>query len=349
MSEASSPRHGTLLGASPRRVALLAYPDCQALDVSGPWQVFASANDCAGRRLYDLALAARAPGPLRTNGGLAMVADLDWAGLAARGAPDTLLVAGGSGVFAECKAGHHLEGLREMAPRVRRLGAICTGAFLLARAGLLDGRRATTHWRHAEALAQAYPTLRVEPDALYVADRGRYTSAGVTAGIDLALSLVEADHGGALAGRVARELVMFLHRPGGQSQFSEALAHQRRTSGPLRELLDALHADPAGDHRLERMAARMAVTPRHLSRLFRRHLDTSPGAYLTQLRLEGARRELIDSHPAPPLDRLAARWRLGGAEQLRRLFHRRYGVPPSVYHERFGARTFPLEEPTACP
>ncbi|MFG6175713.1 GlxA family transcriptional regulator [Halomonas sp. THAF12] len=323
---------------STRRIALIAYPDCQALDVCGPWQVFASANDCAGHRLYDLALVARAPGPLTTNGGLAMLADLDWAGLAARGAPDTLLVAGGSGVFAECRAGHHLDELREMAPRVRRLGAICTGAFLLAQAGLLDGRRATTHWRHADALTQAHPRVRVEPDALYVNDRGRYTSAGVTAGIDLALSLVAADHGDTLAGQVARELVMFLHRPGGQSQFSEALRHQQRTAGPLRELLDQLHADPAGDHRLESMATRMAVTPRHLSRLFRRHLDTTPGAYLTQLRLEGARRQLLATYPAPPLARLADQWRLGGAEQLRRLFHRRYGVPPSVYHERFGAR-----------
>ncbi|MDR5867588.1 GlxA family transcriptional regulator [Halomonas koreensis] len=332
----------------PRRVAVLAYPHCQALDVCGPWQVFASANECAGRRLYDLELVARAPGALLTNGGLTMLAERDWAGLVARGAPDTLLVAGGSGVFAECRAGHHVDGLRELAPRVRRLGAICTGAFLLARAGLLDGRRATTHWRHVEALARAHPAVRTEPDALYVDDGGRLTSAGVTAGIDLALSLVAADHGDALAGRVARELVMFLHRPGGQSQYSEALRLQRRTTGPLRALLEVLHADPAGDHRLEGMAARLAVTPRHLSRLFRRHLDTTPAAYLTQLRLEGARRELLQTHPAPPLARLAADWRLGGAEQLRRLFHRRYGVPPSVYHERFGPRAPHHEDTPAC-
>ncbi|MGB8713762.1 MAG: DJ-1/PfpI family protein, partial [Onishia taeanensis] len=130
-----------------RRVTLLAYPDCQVLDVCGPWQVFASANACAGKALYSLELLALEPGPLTTNGGLAVVAELDWADLTARGAPDTLLVAGGSGVFAQCQAGQHIDNLREIAPTVRRLGAICTGAFLLARAGLLDGCRATTHWR----------------------------------------------------------------------------------------------------------------------------------------------------------------------------------------------------------
>ncbi|MDL4862657.1 AraC family transcriptional regulator, partial [Halomonas elongata] len=186
-----------------RRVVLLAYPDCQVLDVCGPWQVFASANTLAGQPLYELSLVARSPGTLVTNGGLAMMADLDWQGLEALGAPDTLLIAGGSGVFQQCRQRHHIDGLRELAPDIRRLGAICSGAFLLAEAGLLDDRQATTHWRHCDTLARTYPRLRVIPDALYVEDKGRYTSAGVTAGIDLALSMVEDDHGAALAGRVA--------------------------------------------------------------------------------------------------------------------------------------------------
>ncbi|WP_104202499.1 GlxA family transcriptional regulator [Billgrantia saliphila] len=326
----------------PRTVVFLAYPDCQLLDVSGPWQVFASANDLSGHPLYRLHLAADAPGSLPTNGGLPLQADTAWSALDALGPLDTLLVAGGRGVMAQRNHAELLAMLRQQAERVSRLGSICTGAFLLAAAGLLDGHRATTHWRHCAQFAHEYPEVRVVPDALYVESAGRYTSAGVTAGIDLALSLLEADHGSGLAGQVARELVLFLRRPGGQSQFSEVLASHGRVSGALRRLLDRLHADPAAPHRLEELAESVGVTPRHLSRLFRRQLDTTPGAYLTRLRLEQARLALIDDHRPPPLERLARQWRLGGAEQLRRLFQRHYGISPTLYHQRFG----PCSEPT---
>ncbi|WP_129140044.1 GlxA family transcriptional regulator [Modicisalibacter coralii] len=325
-----------------RPIALLAYPDCQLLDVTGPWQVFATANELSGSPLYRLSLLAESPGLVRTNSGLPLQADRAWHSLLDAPAPDTLLVAGGCGVFAQCDDPALRALLAASLTRVRRLGSVCSGAFLLAAAGLLDGQRATTHWRHVERLAATHPQIQVATDALYVCnppthddEATRYTSAGVTAGIDLALSLLEADHGSALAGRVARELVVFLRRPGGQSQFSEALRSQQRDTGPLRALLDDLHAAPADEHRLETLAARLAVTPRHLSRLFRRHLDTTPGAYLTRLRLEQARRVLIDSPTPPPLERLARDWRLGGAEQLRRLFQRHYGVSPSVYRQRF--------------
>lgn len=323
----------------PRTVVVFAYPDCQLLDVAGPWQVFATANQLAGETLYRLHLLAERAGPITTNGLLRIDADIAWDGVEPLGPIDTFLVAGGSGVFAQRDDAGLLARLRAQAGRVRRLGAVCTGAFLLAAAGLLDGRRATTHWRHAERLATEHPGVRVDADALYIVSGDRYTSAGVTAGIDLALSLVAADHGPALAGRAARELVMFLHRPGGQSQFSEVLAHQARAGGPLRRLVDALHADPGGAHDLESMAGLAAVTPRHLSRLFRRHLQTTPGAYLTRLRLEGARTCLLEGDRPPSLGRLSAQWKLGGAEQFRRLFHRHYGVPPSVYRERFGLGT----------
>lgn len=315
-------------------VALLAYPDCQLLDVSGPWQVFATANELAGTRLYHLYLIADRPGLVVTNGGLALQATHGWRGQSTLPPLDTLLVAGGSGVTNPCNDPDLHVWLRHQANDVRRLGSVCTGAFLLAAAGLLDGHRVTTHWRHAARLASHHPALEVEADALYIECRGRYTSAGVTAGVDLALSLLESDHGAALAGRVARELVLFLHRPGGQSQFSEILKHQQ-DAGPLRRLLDHLHADPGADHRLESMAERMAVSPRHLSRLFRRYLDTTPGTYLTRLRLEQARLTLLESRQPVPLERLATRWRLGGAEQLRRQFQRYYGVSPSVYRQRF--------------
>ncbi|MCE8015864.1 helix-turn-helix domain-containing protein [Halomonas sp. MCCC 1A17488] len=319
-----------------RTVVLLAYPDCQLLDISGPWQVFASANDVSGRPLYRLHLAADAPGSVATNGGLPLQADIAWRELSAVGPVDTLLVAGGRGVLAQQQHTGLLDALGEQSRRVRRLGSICTGAFLLAAAGLLEGRQATTHWRHCAQLASEYPTIQVVPDALYVESAGRFTSAGVTAGIDLALSLLEADHGSDLAGRVARELVLFLRRPGGQSQFSEVLASQHRTRGSLRRLLDRIHADPAAPYRLETLAESIGVTPRHLSRLFRQQLATTPGAYLTRLRLEQARQALVASEQAPPLERLARQWRLGGAEQLRRLFQRHYGVSPTLYYQRFG-------------
>lgn len=319
-----------------RNVVLLAYPDCQLLDVSGPWQVFASANALSGRELYRLYLVAKQPGPVMTNGGLALQAT-HGRDLLVRLLPfDTLLVAGGSGVTRQCDDSALLETLRQVSPRVRRLGSVCTGAFLLAAAGLLEGHRVTTHWRHSAALAQQYPGLQVEADALYIESRDRYTSAGITAGIDLALSMLEADHGLELAGQVARELVMFLRRPGGQSQFSEILDRQQ-DAGPLRRLLDILHADPAADHRLEDMAERIGVSSRHLCRLFRRHLDTTPGAYLTRLRIEQARLMLLDAQQPVPLGRLASRWRLGSAEQLRRQFQRYYGVSPSVYRQRFAS------------
>lgn len=331
-----------------RHVALLAYPDCQLLDVSGPWQVFASANALSPHPLYQLTLVADAVGPVATNGGLAVHATHTYRQLKHLLPLDTLLVAGGSGVMHQRDIAAVKEVLCGVAPEVRRLGSICSGAFLLAAAGLLDGCRVTTHWRHAQQLADEYPALSVEPDALYIENRGRYTSAGITAGIDLSLSLVEADHGAALAGRVARELVVFLHRPGGQSQFSEALRHQQG-AGPLRCLIDQLHADPAADYSLERMADMMAVTPRHLTRLFKRHLQVTPVAYLTQLRLEQARLALLDERGPLSLERLAQRWRLGGAEQLRRQFQRYYGVSPSVYRQRFASSHADSSmEPLSC-
>ncbi|KAA0011238.1 helix-turn-helix domain-containing protein [Billgrantia pellis] len=328
-----------------RTVVILAYPDCQLLDVSGPWQVFASANDLSGSALYRLHLAADAPGSVATNGGLPLLADSTWSELSTLGPLDTLLVAGGRGVALQRQRAELLAALRTQAGQVRRLGSICTGAFLLAAAGLLDGRQATTHWRHCAQLASDYPRIRVVPDALYVESDGHFTSAGVTAGIDLALSLLEADHGSALAGQVARELVLFLRRPGGQSQFSEVLRSQDRAQGALRKLLDRIHADPAAPHRVETLADSLGVTPRHLSRLFRHHLDTTPGAYLTRLRLEQARLALIASRQPPPLERLARQWRLGGAEQLRRLFQRHYGISPTLYYQRFGPRSEPMPSP----
>ncbi|WIX31779.1 GlxA family transcriptional regulator [Salinicola sp. JS01] len=308
---------------------LFVYPDCQLLDASGPWQVFASANEAAGEPRYRLRLLATEPGPVVTNGGMTLVATH---ALDTTPAGDTLLIAGGHGVHRLSRA--TLDMLAARAARTPRVGSICTGAFALARAGLLDGRQATTHWRHAARLAAEFPAIQVRAEALYLCSGGIYTSAGITAGIDLALALVAADQGEALAGQVARELVMFLHRPGDQAQFSEGLRCQLDSQGRLRQVVDAVIGDPLAAWDTETLAARMAVTPRHFQRLFRRQLGMTPGDFLTRLRLEEARRLLAES--AAPLPRIAEHCRLGGSEQLRRLFQRHYGLPPSLYRARFG-------------
>ncbi|MFC0336872.1 transcriptional regulator, AraC family with amidase-like domain [Kushneria avicenniae] len=309
---------------------LFIYPGCQLLDASGPWQVFATANELTGKPLYQLRLLTEAAGLVTTNGGMALQATH---ALTTTPPGDTLLVAGGSGVHALEK--DIIDVLAQRARRTPRVGSICTGAFALARAGLLDGRRATTHWRHAEALAHQFPKVQVDADALYLESDGVYTSAGITAGIDLALSLLAEDHGLALAAEVARELVMFLHRPGNQAQFSEGLKAQVSSTQRLRHLVDRVTAEPLDDWSSETMAEALAVTPRHLARLFRQELSMTPGDFLTRLRLETARRLLLESDTSPAL--IAEHCRLGGGEQLRRLFQRRFGLPPSLYRARFGS------------
>lgn len=303
------------------------YPNCQLLDASGPWQVFASANSLLGRAHYALRLNAVVPGEIRTNGGMVLVATHP---LATTPSGDTLLVAGGHGV-------HELgdDAITALTARVNstlRVGSICTGAFALARTGLLDGRCVTTHWRQAERLAREFPRVDVAADALYRESRGIYTSAGVTAGMDLAL--IAKDHDHQLAGQVARELVMFLHRPGDQAQFSEGLRCQLDSHGRLRGLIDRMLSEPLADWNSARLAETIAVTPRHFQRLFRQQLSMTPVEFLTRLRLESARQLLIESDAS--LTQIAEHCRLGGAEQLRRQFQRRYGLPPGVYRARFG-------------
>ena len=312
-------------------IDLFAYTDCQLLDVSGPWQVFASANDEAAAPLYRLRLLAATAGPIRTNSGMSLIATH---ALAETTPGDTLLIAGGHGVHA--LGDTIVQALGERARSTPRVGSVCTGAFALARAGLLEGRRATTHWRQAQRLAAEFPGIRVSAEALYLESGGIHTSAGVTAGIDLALALVARDHGDALPGRVARELVMFLHRPGDQAQFSEGLRCQLASQGRLRRLIDEVLTNPLQAWDSETLAARMAVTPRHFQRLFRQQLQMTPGEFLTRLRLESARRSLAESDAS--LSRIAEHCRLGSSEQLRRLFQRHYGLAPSVYRARFGHR-----------
>ncbi len=241
-----------------------------------------------------------------------------------RGEIDTLLVPGGAGWRDAVERPPFLAALSGAAGRSRRVASVCTGAFLLGAVGLLDGRRATTHWELLDELAARVPESAVERDAIFVGDGAVYTSAGVTTGIDLALALVEADHGPALAQTVAQRLVVFMQRPGGQAQFSARMRIAPLAASPLRDLIDAIAADPGGDHRLTAMSARAGFSERHLTRVFVRDLGMTPARYVEQVRVEAARDLLETSDVA--LEAIARQTGLGSAETLRRCFTRAVGV-----------------------
>jgi transcriptional regulator GlxA family with amidase domain len=227
--------------------------------------------------------------------------------------------------------------VRAMAPRVRRLGSVCSGSFVLAEAGLLDGRRATTHWEWCATLAERYPAVTVASDPIFVRDGKIYTSAGVTAGMDLALALVEEDHGRELALEVARQLVMFLRRPGGQSQFSAQLAAQTADREPLRDLQSWISEHPEADLSVPALARRVAMSPRNFARVFTREVGMTPARFVESVRVEAARRRLEES--ASGVDSVAAACGFGTAESMRRAFLRIVRVPPAAYRHRFRAAT----------
>lgn len=330
-----APRRTTSDGRRARRVVMLAFPEVQSLDVTGPLEVFAMASQQlpAGGRGYRRSLVAMAPGPVRCSSGLALLTDGVAAGV--RGPIDTLLVPGGAGVREAVRDRALLAFLRRAAGRSRRVAGVCSGAFLLAQAGLLDGRRATTHWADAERLARAFPAVRVDPDPIYVRDGNVYTSAGVTAGMDLALALVEEDCGREAALAVARRLVLFLKRPGGQSQFSTQLRVQLSDRPPLRELQGFIADHPTADLSVEALARRVAMSPRHFARVFARELGVTPARYVERARVEVARRWLEDSQQ--PVESVAPESGFGSAETLRRAFLRNLAVTPIEYRARFRA------------
>jgi transcriptional regulator GlxA family with amidase domain len=226
-----------------------------------------------------------------------------------------------------------IEWIRESGPRARRLASVCSGAFLLARAGLLDGRRATTHWRSCDLLARLYPKVRVEPDPIFVRDGSVYTSAGICAGMDLALALVEEDLGREIALAVAQRLVIFLKRPGGQSQFSAQLRTQLAEREPLRELQSWIAENPGADLTIPALAARVAMSPRNFARVFLREVGTTPARYVEGARVEAARRRLEESDSA--IESVADGCGFGTPETMRRAFLRSLRVSPASYRGRF--------------
>ncbi len=323
---------------APRRIAIAIFPGVQILDVTGPHEVFAAATrqleaSPGGSRAagYALEVVAQRRGPVRAASGLELVATRAFREL--RGPLDTLLVAGGEGTRAALGDRVLLAWLARQAPRARRLASVCTGAFLLAEAGLLAGRRATTHWGSCELLAARYPDVRVEPDPIFVRDGNVYTSAGVTAGMDLALALVEEDLGRAVALAVARRLVLFLKRPGGQSQFSAQLAAQLAQREPLREIQSFILEHPGADLRVEALARRAGMSPRHFARVFARELRTTPARFVEGARVADARRRLEDG--AAGVEAVAAACGFGSSETMRRAFLRTLRVGPQEYRRRF--------------
>ncbi len=327
-----------------RHVVMAAYPGAEMLDVVGPLEVFSVASrilayrgdgavtaEAPGGPAYRVEVAAETAGPLRMESGLEIVASRSLKSL--RGGIDTLIVPGGAGVEVAMRDARFVSWLVRTASGVRRVASVCTGARMLGAAGLLRGRRATTHWRFCDALAAENPDATVEPDAIYVRDGNVWTSAGITAGMDLALALVEEDHGRRLALATARMLVIFLKRPGGQSQFSAQLAAQMAEREPLRDLQAWILEHPHEDLRVETLARRAGMSPRNFARAFAKEVGMTPARFVEQARIGAARRRLEESGAG--VDEIAAAAGFGTAETMRRAFLRGLATNPSAYRARF--------------
>jgi transcriptional regulator GlxA family with amidase domain len=308
-------------------MVIVVFDGVKLLDVAGPAEVFAEANRFGAR--YRLRVASPDGHDVRTSIGTPFavtdrLADIESA--------DTVLVAGGDNLIGQAIDPALVDAVRAVPPRTGRLASICTGAFILATAGLLNGRRATTHWRHVTLLAHAFPEISVEPDAIYVRDGEVYTSAGVTAGIDLALALVEQDHGADLVRSVARSLVVYLKRAGGQSQFSALVEADPPQESALRAVTAAIAADPGADHSVKHLAAVAALSTRQLTRLFHAELGTTPARYVEKVRIDTARGALDAGHSVADAAQIAG---FGSAETLRRVFVAQLGLSPKAYRDRF--------------
>lgn len=323
------------------RVAMVAFPDALLLDICGPLDVFWLASQVVtdegrqGPDVYTVEVLAHRAGPLRTASGLELVAGRAFPEI--RDRLDTLFIAGGPGVDAAVQDRDLIEWIRLIAPRVGRVASVCTGSFLLAEAGLLDGKRATTHWESCARLAASYPRVSVDPDRIFISDERLYTSAGVTAGMDLALALVAEDHGTAVSRAVARKLVLFLQRPGGQAQLSTQLQAQSSNRAPLAELqawmADNLHEDLS----VPVLARRAKMSPRNFIRLFFRSAGSTPARFVRRMRVEAACRWLEES--GEDVGVIASRCGFGSAESMRRAFLRLLRVSPGAYRSRLPQAT----------
>ena len=317
-----------------RQVVIVAVPPVRALDVFGPSEVFADANRLHGGTPSYRVTVVSAVSERLVESYSATPLHTDQIFREFRGSVDTLLVAGSVGKMRY--DADFLDWLRNQSAAARRFGSICTGALVLAKAGLLDGRRATTHWNWCEELARDYPKVKVDPTPIYVREGNCYTSAGVTAGIDLSLALVEQDLGRSIALQVAQMMVVFLRRPAGQSQFSATLNAQTSENHSLSDLIAWLPDNLEADLSIDGLAKRAAMSPRNFARLFRQEMGKTPGKHIEDLRLESARRQLESTSLS--LAEVADACGLASAEILRRTFLRRMRVTPGQYRASFGRR-----------
>jgi len=320
-----------------RRIVFVVGPGTEILDLVGPLQVFARASDIyrrnnSGAPIYSIEVVSISPvRSLTANCGLRFHADKTFRQL--RGKIDTLLVAGGDAIEQNKINPEAVRWLKQIAKRARRVGSVCTGAMLLARAGLLDGRRVTTHWNWCETLVRRAPRADVDPDPIFVRDENIYTSAGVTTGMDLALALVEEDYGSRLALETARNLVLYLRRPGGQSQFSAALSLQATDRKPLRELEAWVLEHLDTPLTVPDLAQHLAMSPRNFARVFTREMKTTPAKFVERLRVEAARRRLEESQNS--METIANECGFGSVNSMRNVFQRTLKISPGQYRRHF--------------
>lgn len=322
-----------------RTIAMLAVSNSVMLDVCAPLDVFSFVNlwlqmsGLSSKPVYALSIVAHESGPVSTTSGIKIFADKSFDD--AHDDVDTLLIAGGIGAEYDSPDPRVVAYLQRMAPKARRIASICTGAFLLAESGLLNGRKATTHWMFCERFAQKYPFIQVDADRIYVRDGHIYTSGGVTSGIDLALALVEEDWGHKTALMVARAIVVFMSRPGGQSQFSALLLNEAKNRKDFRELQAWITVNLQTDLSIEALSERMAMSPRNFSRVFTEETGTTPAKFVEIVRLEAARNKL--ERTVETVDVIAVQCGFGNAEHMRRTFQRHLKISPQNYRERFRA------------
>lgn len=319
-----------------RQVVIAGFDGAQILDITGPAEIFASVGQDRSAPAYDVILAGPRRTALSTTCGIDLSVDKAFNDFSTEDyrSIDTLIIAGGFGMRKNTSDADLMHFVEHAARHARRVTSVCTGAFVLAAAGLLDGKRAVTHWMYCNALERNFPRVTVDADAIYVRDGHVWTSAGVTAGMDLSLALIEEDLGRDVALKVARQHVMFIMRPGGQSQFSAHLAAQQNHDKPLGDLLEWIVENVNQDLSVPSLARQAAMSERNFARHFSRETGTTPARFVEAARVQAARRLLEESNR--PIDQVAYQSGFSNAERMRRTFHRHLGISPLDYRTRFG-------------